>query len=263
MAPEPASPEPVVLPVPSQSEQQPRPPPPPPSEKRPSPSPWSDTETVHLIDAYQEKWFSVNRGPLKSSQWDEIAASVSARRGGAAPTRTGTQCRHKLEKLRKRYRTEKQLTVPSPWPYFHRMDLLARGPLPISAAHPMIDGPDDPDSDDDDDEDEDVSNTRSVDYILRTAASGDRTSRPGVLVNSMVQKRRRLDGGGSATPMGRLASVVRSFGEGFVRVERERLEMMREAEKDRMAMETEKTRMILDSFRQIGDALTFGLAKRG
>ncbi|CBI37339.3 unnamed protein product, partial [Vitis vinifera] len=121
--------------------------PPPPSSSPPNrpkkaqPLPWSHQETTHLIQAYQEKWYSLKRGQLKASQWEEVAVTVAARCNYDEPSKSATQCRHKIEKLRKRYRAEKQRIVigaaaSSSWPYFHLMDSLERGPLPIS-AQPM------------------------------------------------------------------------------------------------------------------------------
>lgn len=65
-------------------------------------------------------------------------------------------------------------------------------------------------------------------------------------------------------PMSELASVVRSFGEGLVRVEKMKMEMMREAEKNRMEMEMKRTEMIMKSQQRIADAIAdaFGSRKK-
>ncbi|CAA0825760.1 Homeodomain-like superfamily protein [Striga hermonthica] len=101
--------------------------------KKPAPLPWSHPETLALIQAYQDKWYSVKKGPLKSSQWEEIAVAVAARCGLDEPSRTSTQCRHKIEKLRKRYRSDLRKPYPNSWPYFELMDQLERGPMPLNA----------------------------------------------------------------------------------------------------------------------------------
>ncbi|XP_062078526.1 trihelix transcription factor ENAP2 [Humulus lupulus] len=178
------------------------PPPPPPaaaasvSGKKPQPIPWTHQETVHLIQAYEEKWYSLKRGPLKSSQWEEVAVTVAARCGYeyTEPSKTAIQCRHKMEKLRQRYRAEKNrliLSGVSVWPYFDLMNRLERGPLPIS-ARPMIalpyhrdrdreDGEDDEDEEEENDsgdegEDGDVIRTksRSIDHILKRPTTVNR-----------------------------------------------------------------------------------------
>ncbi|PON60810.1 Myb-like domain containing protein [Trema orientale] len=205
---------------------------PPPSAKKPQPIPWTHQETVHLIQAYEEKWYSLKRGPLKSSQWEEVAVTVAARCGYdyTEPSKSAIQCRHKMEKLRQRYRAEKQrllgldgVSSSSAWPYFDLMDRLERGPLPIS-ARPMIapppyrydpdqdhendddddDNDDDDDDDDDEDEDEDgeyFTKSRSIDYILRRPTMVNRFAGVGKLSNGFsgvwaesepVAKRRRV-----------------------------------------------------------------------
>ncbi|PIN00311.1 Transcription factor GT-2 [Handroanthus impetiginosus] len=101
--------------------------------KRSPPLPWTHQETLALIQAYQEKWYSLKKGQLKAFQWDEVAANVAARCGFDEPSKTSTQCRHKIEKLRKRYRSELQKPYPNSWQYFELMDQMERGPMPLNA----------------------------------------------------------------------------------------------------------------------------------
>nr|GMD15645.1 trihelix transcription factor ASIL1 [Ipomoea batatas] len=68
--------------------------------KKPHPLPWTPQETVNLIQAYKEKWYSLNRGQLKASQWEEVAIAVAVRCGFDELSKSSTQCRHKIEKLR-------------------------------------------------------------------------------------------------------------------------------------------------------------------
>ncbi|KAJ7952596.1 Trihelix transcription factor ASIL2 [Quillaja saponaria] len=104
----------------------------PPRRKFPAPC-WTHDESVALIEAYRDKWFSLRRGILRSADWDDVAAAVGCRCPLASPPKTSVQCRHKMEKLRKRYRSEKQrcLTCPgrffSSWVLFHLMDSLEKG----------------------------------------------------------------------------------------------------------------------------------------
>lgn len=60
--------------------------------------------------------------------------------------------------------------------------------------------------------------------------------------------------------MSELASVVRSFGQGFVRIEKMKMELMKEMEKNRMEMEMKRTEMILESQQRIADAIADALA---
>ncbi|KAH6829788.1 hypothetical protein C2S53_010745 [Perilla frutescens var. hirtella] len=104
----------------------------PPPKKSP-PLPWTHQETLALIQAYQEKWYSLKKGQLKAFQWEEVAVTVAARCGFDEPSKTATQCRHKIEKLRKRYRSELQKAYPNSWQYFELMDQMERGPIPLNA----------------------------------------------------------------------------------------------------------------------------------
>ncbi|KAK9698854.1 hypothetical protein RND81_08G136000 [Saponaria officinalis] len=88
----------------------PAPPPPsdpPPPRKFPAPC-WTHDETLALISSYQDKWYSLRRRNLRTADWDAVAEEVTRRCPGQSPPKTSAQCRHKMEKLRKRYRTEKQ-----------------------------------------------------------------------------------------------------------------------------------------------------------
>ncbi|KAK7287414.1 hypothetical protein RIF29_00689 [Crotalaria pallida] len=155
--------------------------------KKPQPIPWTHQETVNLIRAYQEKWYSLKRGPLRSSQWEEVAVVVAARCGYDLnhPSKSAVQCRHKMEKLRQRHRAEKhRLAAGTPgraWQYFGLMDELERGPLPISARPLMAFLPpgddradnyndDDNDYGDEDDDDNERNNyvkSKSINHIIR------------------------------------------------------------------------------------------------
>ncbi|KAK1413432.1 hypothetical protein QVD17_35205 [Tagetes erecta] len=75
------------------------------TSRRLPPPCWSHDETVALIESYRDKWYSLRRGNLRATHWQDFADGVAARcNGGAA--KTSIQCRHKMEKLRKRYRSE-------------------------------------------------------------------------------------------------------------------------------------------------------------
>ncbi|KAI6706414.1 hypothetical protein NL676_009376 [Syzygium grande] len=125
---------------------------------------WSHDETVALIDAYRDKWYSLRRGNLKANHWQEVADAVSTCCPSACPAKTAVQCRHKMEKLRKRYRAELQRarSIPvsrfiSSWVHFKRMDSMEKGHAALNPASATVAKAEKPDSDDDNfnDEDED------------------------------------------------------------------------------------------------------------
>ena len=218
----------------------------PPPRKHGGPGqPWLEQETAFLIDAYEERWYALNRGQLKAHQWEEVASGVGARLGLLRAPKSGTQCRHKIEKLRGRYRAEKQLSCPSRWPLFDRMERLETGPspVPVHPPPPLIklrrrQSEEDDDESNDDEEEEDgfgFPGSRKVNNGKFTSKSysdedSDRDGERGVLRG--------------------LVLTVKRFREGFVRMEMRRIEMMREMEREWMQTETRRSEMLVESQRQ-------------
>lgn len=91
------------------------------SNRRVPPPCWTREETLALIQAYREKWFGLGRGNLRASDWDDVAEAVSS--ASDSGTKSSVQCRHKIEKLRKRYRGEKQRSLRCPGKFFSSWDL--------------------------------------------------------------------------------------------------------------------------------------------
>lgn len=107
--------------------------PPPPVRRFPPPC-WTQEETLALIEAYRERWYALRRGYLRTADWDAVAATVTSRCPDASPAKTSAQCRHKMEKLRQRYRAEKQRSLSCPtgrffssWFFFDNMDAMENG----------------------------------------------------------------------------------------------------------------------------------------
>ncbi|KAK8506059.1 hypothetical protein V6N13_002712 [Hibiscus sabdariffa] len=269
--------------------------------KKPQPLPWTHQETLNLIQAYQEKWYSVQRGQLKANQWEEVAVTVATRCGryGDSAAKTALQCRHKMEKLRRRYRSERHgLGSGSAWPYYDAMEALEHGTLPLPARpltsivpnrekhlypedghearnnYHNVEEEEEEDDDDDDDEDEEeeyrFSKSRSINYILRRPSVVNRFS--GLLSGGKKRVRPEEDGDGDTAVMGveeedkrvGLAVEIRRFAERFERMERKKMEIMHESERFRMEMEKKRIEMILDSQKKMLDAISasFGLNKR-
>ncbi|XP_004307247.1 PREDICTED: trihelix transcription factor ASIL2 [Fragaria vesca subsp. vesca] len=171
---------PLALPAPPSSSSAP----PPPSTSRRLPPPcWSHDETVALIDSYRDKWYSLRRGNLKATHWQDVADAVSRRCPAASPAKTAVQCRHKMEKLRKRYRTEIQRARSMPlarftssWVHFKRMDAMEKGPAAMkneNSDSPVDDGEDE-ENDEEEDQDQELyeelrygSNMKSMSKMYR------------------------------------------------------------------------------------------------
>ncbi|GAU11067.1 hypothetical protein TSUD_196910 [Trifolium subterraneum] len=168
-----ALPSPLPLPLPT-------------STRRLPPPCWSPDETLALIDSYRDKWYSLGRGNLKATHWQEVADAVSQRCPNASPSKTPVQCRHKMEKLRKRYRTEIQRARSLPvsrfnsaWVHFKLMDSMEKGPSPVKSENNDTDSDDDDEEEDRDHQDLYMdfknghgSNTRSINKLYKNGFSG-------------------------------------------------------------------------------------------
>ncbi|KAL4196539.1 hypothetical protein AMTRI_Chr04g183750 [Amborella trichopoda] len=253
----------LAMPASSSSARDPSisPPPLPLPPKQPPPGPRSHQETAHLIDAYQEKWYSLKRGQLKARHWEEVASSVALRCGFNCPSKTSTQCRHKIEKLRKRYRTERQragsVDPSTKWVFFDRLDQMEKG---SSTTHrpPPPPPPPDHDSDTTDNETDNNNNMRSLHHLLLEQPDPPASTRP-IPPRFVVGKRSSRP---PAEPLSELVGVVRSLGEGFLRIEHMKMELLREVERGRMEMEMKRTQMVLESQRHVADLIAKAFVAR-
>ncbi|XP_057521139.1 trihelix transcription factor ASIL1-like [Amaranthus tricolor] len=120
---------------------------PPTTRKFPAPC-WTQDETLALINVYQDKWYSLRRRNLRTADWEAVADEVNRRCPNQDTPKSSAQCRHKMEKLRKRYRAEKQrigslpphisynnrFFPPSSWVFFDLMDTMEIGPVSRSGS---------------------------------------------------------------------------------------------------------------------------------
>jgi len=113
------------------------------SGRRLPPPCWTHEETLALIEAYRDRWEALRKGNLRAADWDDVANAVTARCGRfpTATPKSGVQCRHKIEKLRKRYRAERSRSAGRSkgpkWPLFPLLHDLAGwscSPPPASPA---------------------------------------------------------------------------------------------------------------------------------
>ncbi|GLT45993.1 hypothetical protein SLA2020_197850 [Shorea laevis] len=95
---------------------------------------WSEGAVSSLLEAYESKWVLRNRAKLKGHDWEDVARHVSARASCTKSPKTQTQCKNKIESMKKRYRSESATADGSSWPLYPRLDLLLRGSAPPAAA---------------------------------------------------------------------------------------------------------------------------------
>ncbi|XP_071720912.1 uncharacterized protein [Rutidosis leptorrhynchoides] len=297
------------------------------ASRRLPPPCWSNDETVALIDAYREKWYSLRRGNLRANHWQEVADGVAARCPLSNPPKTSIQCRHKMEKLRKRYRAEIQrignngnvkggnrynYCYSSSWVHFKLMDCMELGVSP-SYSDPNVDPNNnnnniENDYDDNDEEDDFMLYPKGIvkpvtaipingPYTGLIGNGNGNVNGNGVKVripnNGMVQPlngyngtrwlddyppsmnrnyemgkssrdgykkegiKSEKDGNFSRNDvMDEMVGAIQKLADGFVKVERMKMDMAREFESMRMKMEMRRTEMILESQQKLWDSFS-------
>ncbi|MBA0723796.1 hypothetical protein Golax_004348, partial [Gossypium laxum] len=91
---------------------------------------WTEHETFVLLDAWGDLFLQRGRKSLRSEEWQEVAEKVSE---VSKIERTDTQCRNRLDTLKKKYKKEKAMLAEtggtsSKWVYFKKMDMLMSTP---------------------------------------------------------------------------------------------------------------------------------------
>ena len=92
---------------------------------------WTEHETFVLLDGWGDRFLQLGRKSLKSEEWQEVAEKVSRE---SRTERTDTQCRNRLDTLKKKYKKEKMKSGEtggsnSKWVYFKKMDRLMSAAL--------------------------------------------------------------------------------------------------------------------------------------
>ncbi|XP_054780124.1 trihelix transcription factor ENAP1-like [Prosopis cineraria] len=91
---------------------------------------WTEHETFVLLDAWGDRFIQRGKKSLRSEEWQEVAERVKE---VSKTERTDTQCRNRLDTLKKKYKKEKAKLVEMgggtcKWVYFSRMDKLLSSP---------------------------------------------------------------------------------------------------------------------------------------
>lgn len=97
---------------------------------------WSEGAVSCLLEAYESKWILRNRAKLKGHDWEDVARYVSSRANCTKSPKTQTQCKNKIESMKKRYRSESATADASSWHLYPRLDLLLRGSSAAAAVAP-------------------------------------------------------------------------------------------------------------------------------
>jgi hypothetical protein len=217
------------------------------SGRRLPPPCWTHEETLALIEAYRDRWEALRKGNLRAADWDDVANAVTARCGRfpTATHKSGVQCRHKIEKLRKRYRAERSRSAGRSkgpkWPFFPLLHDLAGGGVPDPSPNAIVKiktkGPAPPASPpspvSSPSSSEEAVRSRSLHGLISNggAGSGLRFTIPKACrtkpAAAAAVKPERSGGEDDAESeaMAEVAAALRSVGEGFLRMEERRLEL--------------------------------------
>ncbi|THU54828.1 hypothetical protein C4D60_Mb11t00180 [Musa balbisiana] len=234
---------------------------------------WTHEEILALIGAYRDKWYALRRGNLRASHWQDVADDVADRcLSGPSPPKTYIQCRHKVKKLRKRYRSERRKSLqfdtslpPSSWVYFRKMHATEHGgsvevgePHRPSACQSSV-PPHPPSSDDEENDDYEHrgagggSNTHSLHHLMTNdgCAIGELRFTIPKAVRSKVY---RADDRVAPNPN----AATTHFFKGLSGVRPVMEEMWRKMEKKRrrrrrMEMESSAVREMVSALRMLGD----------
>ncbi|CAA7392057.1 unnamed protein product [Spirodela intermedia] len=250
------------------------------SSRRLPPPCWAHEETGALIQSYSQKWHALQRGNLKAAHWEEVAGAVAVRcrplyaaahHAGNSP-KTAVQCRHKMEKLRKRYRSERRRHNHSSWVHFPQMHAMEMGaPLFIHGGGGGADrskaavATTVPPTHIDDD---------SAGALRFQITKALRATSPG-LVNGHAEEllppaeppsaagdmRRRKKRAAGVPLLGEMAAAVRMASDGFLRVEEMKMAAAREMEKQKMEMELRRTEMMIETQNRIVNAFIRGFSQ--
>ncbi|KAL2933514.1 Uridylate kinase [Bienertia sinuspersici] len=98
---------------------------------------WSDAAIECLLDAYTDKYTTLNRGNLRGRDWEEVAVIVSQRCENQS--KSVEQCKNKVDNLKKRYKLERHRMTSaglelSHWPWFKKMEVIVANSLPSKAV---------------------------------------------------------------------------------------------------------------------------------
>ncbi|CAK9277374.1 unnamed protein product [Sphagnum jensenii] len=91
---------------------------------------WSGCVTDCLLDAYEDKWKSLDCGNSRRRHWEEVARHVSAQRGGRGRGDHGSkppfQCSNKVDQM-KMLKGERQRKSVLKWPHYSRLEFILQG----------------------------------------------------------------------------------------------------------------------------------------
>ncbi|KAE9585865.1 putative transcription factor MYB family [Lupinus albus] len=195
---------------------------------------WTEHETFVLLDVWGDRFLQHGRKSLRSEEWQEVAEKVSK---VSRVDRTDSQCRNRLDTLKKKYKKEKIKFSEtdggtSNWVYFKRMDKLMCSPPQQAGLSCGLDG-------------EYVSMNSRI-YSNRANGLDETRDSPGNTESTEegsdgphAKKRRKGRGSCESSSFRLLADSLHKFSNIYEKIEDDRRQQMVELEKMRMDFQKE------------------------
>ncbi|CAL0324131.1 unnamed protein product [Lupinus luteus] len=216
-----------------------------PSFGRNSLTDWTEHETFVLLDVLADWFLRCRSKSLQLEEWQEVAEKVSK---VSKFERTGTECRHHLNTLKKKYEKEKAKfremdNGASKWVYFERMDkLISSSPKQAGLSCGLNSG--------------DYVSTNSRIYSNRPNGLDEMRSSPRSTKSTgeegsggpHAKRGRKGRSIGEASSFRLLADTLHKFSNVYEKIENDRRQQMMELEKMRIdfqkEMETERRQIL-------------------
>ncbi|PKI68703.1 hypothetical protein CRG98_010760 [Punica granatum] len=205
---------------------------------------WSEGAVSTLLEAYEAKWVLRNRAKLKGHDWEDVARFVSSRANCTKSHKTQTQCKNKIESMKKRYRSESAAPDPSSWPLYQRVAQNSLGSNGVDRVAAKEDGAGTKVSDQ-------VSDKNPIETDSSTPAlySHENQGLKSKKLKMMKRKKKKMVAAGGrkkgSSEEWEIADSIRWLAEAIVRSEQSRMETMKEVERMRIEAETKRGEMDL------------------
>lgn len=208
---------------------------------------WTERETLVLLDAWGDRFLQHGRKSLRCEEWQQVAKMVSQ---VSKIERTDTQCRNRLDTLKKKYKKEKAKFPDGDggagkWVYFKRMDELMSSPPQQAGLSCGLDSGE-------------YVFTNPRLYLNRANGSDEMRDSPENTESTgeegsdvpQAKKRRKGRGSGEGSSFRLLADSIQKFSKIYEKIENSKRQQMVELEKMRMDFHKEleiQKRQILEN----------------
>ncbi|KAL2332392.1 hypothetical protein Fmac_019973 [Flemingia macrophylla] len=208
---------------------------------------WTEQETFVLLDAWGDRFLQHGRKSLRCEEWQQVAKMVSQ---VSKIERTETQCRNRLDTLKKKYKKEKAKFPDSDdgaykWVYFKRMDELMSSPPQQAGLSCGLDSGEyvfmNPGVY--------LNHSNGLDEMRDSPENTESTGEEGS-DEPQAKKRRKGRGSGEAFSFRLLADSIQKFSKIYEKIENSKRQQMVELEKMRMDFHREletQNRQILEN----------------